>query len=62
MKCPICGRKSMVLATRGNVRQRECTQGHRFSTEERIIEGRTHGGVRPGAGAKPKDQQGVQAC
>ena len=40
MKCPKCGEVTRVLATRVLAtrneikRRRECTRGHRFSTEE----------------------------
>lgn len=52
MKCPTCNAHSRVLATRGDRRQRECANMHRFYTEERIVETRPHGGAREGAGRK----------
>lgn len=36
MKCPICAAWSNVLDTRGATRRRECGNGHRFKTVERI--------------------------
>lgn len=46
MKCPKCEAWTRVLGTRGTVRQRECANGHRFSTVETVIENRRHGGDR----------------
>jgi len=57
MKCPTCGTHSRVLATRGDRRRRECANMHRFYTEERIVENRSHGGAREGAGRKPAVMQ-----
>lgn len=34
MKCPTCNADSRVLSTRGEMRRRECFNGHRFSTIE----------------------------
>ena len=34
MKCPECGRLTVVLETRGSRRRRACAKGHRFTTEE----------------------------
>lgn len=34
MKCPTCDADTSVLSTRGEVRRRECFNGHRFSTLE----------------------------
>jgi len=34
MKCPTCDADTSVKATRGEVRRRECFNGHRFSTLE----------------------------
>ena len=42
MKCPTCGGWTTVHETRGTRRRRECANGHRFSTEERVV------GVMPG--------------
>ena len=41
MRCPDCGRRGLVLETRqrpdGTARRRyECSQGHRFTSLERI--------------------------
>ena len=39
MKCPVCQANTTVLATRNTVmRSRECTQGHRFLTEEKFVQ------------------------
>jgi len=36
--CPHCKAWTRVLRTTGSVRQRECANGHRFTTEEQPIE------------------------
>lgn len=39
MKCPECGVWTRVLETRqGVLRRRECANGHRFNTEEKITD------------------------
>jgi len=39
MNCPTCGCWSHVLSTRKMIyRNRECANGHRFRTEERLVE------------------------
>ena len=55
-KCPICGKGTRVLETRNGRRLRTCTDNHRFYTEERIVEARTHGGARRGTEAKVQAQ------
>lgn len=37
MKCPTCGQPSSVLESRAPLRRRECTQSHRFVTEEAVV-------------------------
>lgn len=37
-RCPECGAHTSVLSTRGTRRRRECFEGHRFSTEEAVVE------------------------
>ena len=41
MKCPACGKKAAVIQSRERngmqVRRRECTSGHRFTTEEKVV-------------------------
>ncbi len=39
MKCPQCGAWTEVLETRGIKRRRECGNGHRFTTEEIVVQG-----------------------
>ena len=50
MKCPICGTWSTVKLTRqmdGFIqRTRVCGNEHKFTTEERIVASKTHGGAR----------------
>lgn len=37
--CPVClEKKSRVIDKRGGYRRRECPNGHRYSTQEKIIE------------------------
>lgn len=60
MKCPTCNKGTRVLETRDGRRLRACSTGHRFYTEERIVEARSHGGAREGAGRKP--QHGAMSC
>jgi hypothetical protein len=36
--CPQCAAWTRVLRTTGSVRQRECANGHRFTTEEKPVE------------------------
>jgi transposase-like protein len=38
MKCPRCGQGSRVLETRGYQRKRQCPSGHRYWTDEVVIE------------------------
>ena len=38
MKCPRCGGSSRVLETRGYQRKRQCPSGHRYWTDEVVIE------------------------
>ena len=38
MKCPRCGQSSRVLETRGYQRKRQCPDGHRYWTDEVVIE------------------------
>jgi hypothetical protein len=38
MKCPKCGKCSRVLETRGYQRKRQCPDGHRYWTDEVVIE------------------------
>jgi transposase-like protein len=38
MKCPRCGQSSRVLETRGYQRRRQCPSGHRYWTDEVLIE------------------------
>jgi hypothetical protein len=38
MKCPRCGQGSRVLETRGYQRRRQCPLGHRYWTDEVLIE------------------------
>jgi transposase-like protein len=38
MKCPRCGQGSRVLETRGYQRRRQCPSGHRYWTDEVVIE------------------------
>ena len=49
MNCPICNVWSTVNETRTKedrvMRRRECANGHKFKTEERVIPNRTKGGV-----------------
>lgn len=35
--CPQCAAWTRVLRTTGSVRQRECANGHRFTTEEQPV-------------------------
>jgi len=56
VKCPHCNKGTRVLETRDGRRLRTCSAGHRFYTEERIVEARTHGGAREGAGRKVMTQ------
>jgi transposase-like protein len=38
MRCPRCGKGSRVLETRGYQRKRQCPLGHRYWTDEVVIE------------------------
>ena len=37
MKCPVCGAQTEVLETRNGKRRRECTNLHRFTTQESVV-------------------------
>ena len=61
MNCPICNAWTTVNETRSKkeyvTRRRECANGHKFTTEERVNSGRIKGVVavrpaRPTANAK----------
>lgn len=34
INCPVCGERTRVVETRDDTRRRECTEGHRFNTQE----------------------------
>ena len=42
MKCPYCGAWSDVKDSRQGRRRRECANGHRFTTQEIIIDEKLH--------------------
>jgi len=42
MKCPHCGAWSDVKDSRQGRRRRECANGHRFTTQEIIIDEKLH--------------------
>jgi transcriptional regulator NrdR family protein len=42
MKCPQCGAWSDVKDSRQGRRRRECANGHRFTTQEIIIDEKLH--------------------
>ncbi len=58
MNCPICKSWTTVHITiRKDTyvqRTRECGNRHKFTTEERVVSNRTHGGDRKSAKAKEK--------
>jgi transcriptional regulator NrdR family protein len=56
MKCPQCNAWSQVLRTKNNQRRRECANGHRFSTQEVVIEDTPHGGDRHSAAFKQRKE------
>ena len=66
MNCPQCGVWSSVVTTinkQSHVqRRRECANGHKFSTEERVVPAKKHGGDRKSRDAIAKHKEAAKGA